>query len=974
MVSGTDLFYGLFNNMAIFIVLIAVYGFLISTFEESAKFTRQALVGFTFGLFAIGCMYAKIPVAEGVVVDQRNAIITLCGAFGGPLSAVIGAFMAGTYRINLGGAGALSGVIGVGLSALGGTVLYNFRDKIDSIPKAFVSALAATLIVLPGWLFYKDIQTAWALLKAVALPYGLAIFFGIFFVGLLLARQEHSHLAKIKLIKSEERLRESEQRLDLALSGANEGIWDWNLQNNTIHFDKRYYTISGYSPNEFPANFDEWELRVHPDDIQQVKSSIQNYLSGEIESYDNEFRFKHKDGHYMWIQGKGKIVARNDQGEPVRFIGTHSDITLRKQTEDSLRITRFIFDKASIGIYRIGSDAMIIDVNRQAALELGYTVDELHGMSIFDIDPHTKSDEWGAMWQSLCETGSNHFERIHRRKDGSDMFVEITTNLLEYEGNQFSVAFTQNITERKIGENNLKASERRYQDLFNEAPIGYVVIENKDGDPYIKNVNKAFLNLIGYNREEILDTPLSRYYTETSRELLKKVDYQRAFNGVTIHEERDLLTREKKIVNTILHVHPIYEEHNKIAGARAMFLDITDRKNAEKEAKRLELALLQAQKMEAIGTLAGGIAHDFNNILGAIIGYTELAQIYSKENPKIQEYTKQIFIASERAKGLIQQILAFSRQTKLEKQPLDIGVAVKETLKLLRASIPRTIEMQQDIKTNIGAVYANQTQIHQVVLNLCTNAAHAMEKKGGKLSVDLHPIAINENDRSNFNELKPGLYIKLMVTDTGHGMDNYTISRIFDPYYTTKEVGEGTGMGLALVHGIVKDHGGDIKVYSELGVGTAFHILFPTIEGNEEKATTEIDPLLKGKGNILFVDDEKPLVDIGKDLLEFLGYQVETRTSPIDALEALRAKPDKYDLVITDMTMPNMNGDKLVEEIKQFLPKLPIIICTGFSKRLSQDKKSEMGIDSILMKPLTLNDLATTVKKVLDETNQSINQ
>ena len=301
-------------------------------------------------------------------------------------------------------------------------------------------------------------------------------------------------------------------------------------------------------------------------------------------------------------------------------------------------------------------------------------------------------------------------------------------------------------------------------------------------------------------------------------------------------------------------------------------------------------------------------------------------------------------------------------------------MAVKETLKLLRASIPSTIEMQQNIKTNIGAAYANHTQIHQVVLNLCTNAAHAMEKNGGKLSVDLHPITINENDRSSFNELKPGLYLKLMVTDTGHGMDNYTISRIFDPYYTTKEVGEGTGMGLALVHGIVKDHGGDIKVYSELGVGTAFHILFPTIEGNEEKETTAIDPLLKGKGNILFVDDEKPLVDIGKDLLEFLGYQVETRTSPIDALEALRAKPDKYDLVITDMTMPNMNGDKLVEEIKKFLPKLPIIICTGFSKRLSQDKKVGMGINSILMKPLTLADLATTVKKVLDEANQSSNK
>ena len=967
MVSGTDLFYGLFNNMAIFIVLIAVYGLLISNLEKSAVFIRKALVGFSFGLFAIGCMYAKIPVAEGVIVDQRNAIITLCGAFGGPLSAFIGAFMAGAYRIYLGGTGALSGVVGVGLSALGGSILYKFRDKIDSVFKAAFCALAATIIILPGWLFYKDIHTAWGLLKAVALPYGSAIFFGIFFVGLLLARQEHSHLARIELIKSEKRLRESERRLDLALSGANEGIWDWNLQNNTVHFDTRYYTISGYSPNEFPGNYDEWEIRVHPDDIQRVKSSIQQYLSGEIESYDAEFRFKHKNGHYMWIQGKGKIVARNEQGEPVRFIGTHADITHRKQIEDSLRIAQFIFDKASIGIYRIGSDAMIIDVNRQAALDLGYTVEELCGMSIFDIDPNSKRDDWEAIWQSLCSAGSNHFERIHRRKDGSDMFVEITANLLEYEGSQFSVAFTQNITERKIGENNLKASERRYQDLFDEAPIGYVVIENKDGKPYIKDVNNAFFNLIGYDRQELLDTPLFRYYTESSRAVSMNVDYKQAFNGVTMREERDLLTRDKKIINTILHVHPIYEEHNKITGARAMFLDITDRKNAEKEAKRLEAALMQAQKMEAIGTLAGGIAHDFNNILGAIIGYTQLVQINSKENPKIQEYTNQVCIASERAKGLIQQILAFSRQTELEKLPVDIGVVVKETLKLIRASIPSTIEIKQDIKTNIGAVYANQTQIHQVVLNLCTNAAHAMEKNGGKLSVDLQTITISENDFLSFKGIKPGLYLKLTVADTGHGMDAYTISRIFEPYFTTKEVGEGTGMGLATVHGIVKDHGGDIKVYSELNVGTTFQILFPIIEGSEEKIKTAKDDVPKGKGSVLFVDDEKPLVDIGKDLLEFLGYQVETRTSPNDALEALRSKPDKYDLVITDMTMPHMNGDKLVEEIKKIRPNMPIIICTGFSKRMSHDKAMEIGINSILMKPLTLVDLANTVKKVLDE-------
>lgn len=838
MVSGTDLFYGLFNNLAIFIVLVAVYGLLINNIEKVSVFIRQAMIGFSFGLFAIGCMYAKIPVAEGVIVDQRNTIITLCGGFGGPLSAIIGALMAGAFRIYLGGTGALSGVVGICLSALGGSILFKFRDKIDTLPKAAFCSLAATILILPGWLFYKDINTSWGLLKTVALPYGSAIFLGIFFVGLLLARQEYSRLARIELIKSEKSLKKSEQRLDLALSGANEGIWDWNLQNSKIHFDTRYYTISGYSPNEFPNRSDEWEARIHPDDIQKVRSLIQSYLSGEAECYDHEFRFKHKKGHYMWVNSKGKIVERDEQGQPVRFAGTYSDITKRKQIEDSLRINQFIFEKASIGIYRIGSDARIFDVNRQVALDLGYTAEELCQMSIFDIDPYFKPEEWKEFWQTLCRMGSTHDQRIHRRKDGSEIFVEINLNILEYGGTRFSVVFTQ---------------------------------------------------------------------------------------------------------------------------------DITDRKNVEKEAKRLESALVQAQRMEAIGTLAGGIAHDFNNILGAIVGYTQLTQMKAKENPTIQKYTNQICIASERAKGLIQQILAFSRQAKIEKRAVDISVIIKEALTLIRASIPSTIEIRQYIKNNIGAVEANQTQIHQVILNLCTNAAHAMDENGGRLTVNLEPIEISEINLPRFYDLKPGHYLKLGVTDTGHGMDAYTISRIFEPYFTTKQVGEGTGMGLATVHGIVKDHGGDIKVDSEPGVGTTFSIFFPVIEESSEKTEMiAMDSFLKGKGRILFVDDEKPLVDIGKDMLESLGYQVETRTSPSDALEALRAQPDKYDLVLTDMTMPQMNGDKLAEEIKKISTAVPIVICTGFSKRMSHEKAMEMGISGILMKPITLVDLASMVNKVLN--------
>jgi CheY-like chemotaxis protein/anti-sigma regulatory factor (Ser/Thr protein kinase) len=262
-------------------------------------------------------------------------------------------------------------------------------------------------------------------------------------------------------------------------------------------------------------------------------------------------------------------------------------------------------------------------------------------------------------------------------------------------------------------------------------------------------------------------------------------------------------------------------------------------------------------------------------------------------------------------------------------------------------------------------VEANQTQIHQVVLNLCTNAAHAM-RTGGKLSIELTPVKISESDRSSFSNLKAGTYLRLTVADTGHGMDPGILSRIFEPYFTTKEVGDGTGMGLAIVHGIVKDHGGDIRVYSEPGLGTTFHIYFPVIEKESKSNTSSHYDLPRGAETILLVDDEKALADIGRQLLELLGYTVETRTSPDDALEAFRAQPGRYDLLITDMTMPGMSGNRLVAEIRKTRPGIPVIICTGFSRIISPETAHEEGINAILMKPLAINDLASAVRKVLD--------
>nr|WP_320190651.1 PAS domain S-box protein [uncultured Desulfobacter sp.] len=500
MIRGVELFFSLFNNLAIFIALVTVYGYLLRNFRESVWFRRQIFMGISFGLFAIGCMFAKIPVFEGVIVDQRNAIIALSGAFGGPASAVVSAFLAGGFRIYLGGGGALAGVIGVSLAAVSGIVLNRFPASFSSGRNAFVSSFLATLTILPGFLFVDDFHTGWTLMKAMALPYGLAIFAGIMLVGLLLNREKKELASDVALQENQERLqkevlrrkaveeelRQSRERLSMALSGADEGIWDWDIQKDTVYFDDRYYTMAGYEPNEFPGTFGEFAKRVHAEDIELSKSAINHYLAGELKTYKMEFRFLRKDGTYMWILSRGKIVSRDDQGKPLRFVGVHADITERKKTEESLYLYRFIIDHANIGIYRIAPDGRILEVNQKAAQLLGYTQKELAVLSMSDIDPRVVQEEWSSNWRKLGSLGMRTIERENIKKDGSVIFVEVNSTLIKYENQEYVVAFVQDITERKrmaeAIENRILAltqplgdvADIAFEDLFNLTDIQHL--------------------------------------------------------------------------------------------------------------------------------------------------------------------------------------------------------------------------------------------------------------------------------------------------------------------------------------------------------------------------------------------------------------------------------------------------------------------------------------------------------------------
>jgi len=649
-----------------------------------------------------------------------------------------------------------------------------------------------------------------------------------------------------------------------------------------------------------------------------------------------------------------------------RFQALRAEQTARDKTEEVLRQSesrlKLILESIPAGVIVVDRKTRsILDVNRAAAHIIRAPAEEIVGKTCLRYICSTPSERCPV---GELDPAADNAECQLFAHDGEPICVLKTAVPIELSGRAVLLECFVDITERKKAEVALRESEERYRRLFEMESDAILLVDASTGQ--IVDANPAAAELYGYEIAELMELTVFGLSAEPEKTSLAMGE-QRTLTPLSYHKRKD---------GSVFPVEARGRRSDWRGQGVQLFTirDVSERLQAEDEKYRLESQLRHSQKMEAIGTLAGGIAHDFNNILAAIVGYTELSIQDAPRGNGIVSNLRQVLKACFRARELVKQILSFSRKTvEQERVPVDLAPLLREAIKLVRASLPTTIQIRQDIISGPMMAMADPTQIHQVLINLCTNAAHAMEESGGVLEVGLRSCLIDETTAMHYHDLKAGPYIRLSVSDTGCGMDKATMERIFDPYFTTKGVGKGSGLGLAGVHGILKSHEGTVRVYSEPGRGSVFHVFIPaSADWQAQPGSGAVEEVRGGTERILLVDDEEDIQDLTQRLLERLGYQVHAFTNPVDALEHFRKNPDQFDLIITDYTMPHLTGDKLAKQCLESCPTIPVLLCTGFSERMDESRAKELGVREFLLKPLSLRELGDAVRRALDSGDSSL--
>ena len=781
--------------------------------------------------------------------------------------------------------------------------------------------------------------------------------------------------------RAEEALRESEAQKALAVAGSNDGILYWDIVRDQMYSSPRAMHIAGIESDRSTRSRAEWlaELKLHPDDAQRHGDDVRANLEGEVLVREAEYRLRHPDGEYRWVQVRG-IVMRDEAGRPVRWGGSISDIDARKRAEQALRESeqryQLAVEGANDGIldWDIVADRMF--ASERAMTLLGVAPDRVlrtRAQWSALVMPRFHPDDAQRLRQELqlsADNAADTHEGEYRAlgSDGVYRWLRFRGRTVrDAQGRPIRWAGSvSDVDALKTTEQALRESEQRYQlavagsnqglwdwDLLTDTVFFSARAQQRIGDTpgQDKRPRREWLVRWACHPDDLprIRQALTAYLHGTAK--LWEVEYRLRHSDGQWHWYRDRGVALRDAAG----------RPYRMAGSLE---DITDRKLAQAEREQLEGQLRQAQKLEAIGTLAGGIAHDFNNILAAILGYGEMAQRNAAEGSSLRRHIDAALSAAMRAKSLVERILAFSRSGMGERVPVHVQSVVEEALEQIAASLPPGISLERDLAAGHAAVFGDPTQVHQVVLNLCANAVQAMPQ-GGILAVSVRNERFEQARVCTTSCLEPGAYLCPAVRDSGVGIAPRVLERIFDPFFTTKEIGVGTGLGLSLVHGIVTDLGGGIDVQSQLGSGTTLTVYLPWSSCVAPAMPVE-QVVAQGAGEtVLLVDDERALVALGEEMMAQLGYEPVGFASSTAALESLRATPGRFDVVLTDEAMPEMTGSELAREIRKIRPDIPIVLMSGYVTPALTARAQELGIAEVLPKPLVQGDIARGLASAL---------
>jgi PAS domain S-box-containing protein len=774
--------------------------------------------------------------------------------------------------------------------------------------------------------------------------------------------------------ENEERLRTLTDRWQLALRATRYGVWDWDPLSGRLIWDDRLFEIYGVARESFENNHQARVNLLHPDDRLRAEQEEQDALHLGREEFRNEFRIVLSDGFVRHIETHA-YIRRDENGHAVQVVGMDRDITAEKQTLEALRMAEERWQLAVEGTndgvwdWNVPTGATYHD--QRWSQMLGYEVGEISD-TIESWNSLVHPDDLPGCLIATEDhfarrTALYHHEYRMRTRQGDWKWIldrgKVVTR--DPQGRPLRmVGMHTDMTARKNLEQRLHQFEQLATQVSELAQIGGWELDLETMNLRWSEQVRRIHDVDAHYRPSVHSA--IEFFAPEVRDIMSAAFKNAMTAGRDFDLELPLITATGRRIWVRALTRAEFED-NKPVRLIGAFQDISIRRDSEESRRKLEFQLFQAQKMETLGTLAGGIAHDFNNLLTGIMGYQELVADVLGDNSVAREYLAEARGASLRARDLVEQILTFGRQSPDDQYTsLDLGLVIEEARRLLRATIPATIAIETHISPECGAVQGDATQIHQVILNLGSNAAHAMQGKGGVLSIRLEPADREVPKSATLATLPAGDYLRLSVADNGHGMDDTTLQRIFDPFFTTKEVREGTGLGLAVVHGIVRAHRGAVEVESKLGVGSTFHIYLPMATTEAEAGATEILQAPRGDGEIVYiVDDEDTVASFTKYALENKGYRAMTVDTAAQCLDALRANPSACQVLVTDQTMPSMTGTELAGKVREFAPELPIIVMSGYFLKIPPEEIERIGHVELLGKPFTTDELAWMVHRAL---------